>query len=254
MAERMLARKIPFLGLSFDALTIDEILAAIDLFVAEQRPRKIFCPNVSLLIDARRNAELRRIYESCDLLPIDGMGIYYASRFLPPAFPESCSAVLVALRLLERSKIKGYRFFFLGTKADLLESAVRNVRERYAGAQVVGWHHGFFSGDEEADVVRKIARARADILLLGMSSPKKELFVHRHLSAMGVPVSLGVGGTIDILAGEYSLAPELVRKLAVEWLYRLVQEPRRLWKRYLTTNCQFAYLVVREVARRMSVR
>jgi len=249
-----MARKIPFLGLPFDALTMEQVLGAIDGFIAERRPRKIFCPNVSLLTMARGDPKLRRVYETCDLLPIDGMGIYYASRLVTPAFPDSCSAVSIAMRLLERSASKNYRFYFLGTRPEVLERAVVNVRRQFPGANIVGWHHGFFTEESEPEIAGKIAAARPDILLLGMSSPKKEFFVHRNLGRMGVPVCLGVGGTLDILAGEYSLAPEWVRRAALEWVYRLVQEPSRLWKRYLATNTQFLILLILEIFHRMFYR
>ncbi len=244
--------KVDFLGLSFDRITMDQAVARIEAFIQEGTPHKVFCPNVALLIWSRQNEELRRVYENCDLLPADGMGIYYASRLLGDRVPEMVSAVLLFFRLVEQAAEEGYRLYLLGTKQEILEKAVDNLKRQYPTLNIVGYRNGYFTADDEAQIVQQIAQARPDILFVGMSSPLKERFVERNLERMGIPVCLGVGGSFDVAAGVCKLAPAWMRKLALEWLYRLIQEPRRLWKRYLITNMVFVCLVFRAfVSRRL---
>jgi N-acetylglucosaminyldiphosphoundecaprenol N-acetyl-beta-D-mannosaminyltransferase len=237
--------KVDFLGLSFDRVTIDQALTQIEAFIYEGTPHKIFCPNVALLIWSRKNEELRRVYKTCDLLPADGMGIYYASRLLGDPVPEMVSAVILFFKLVERAAKKGYKLYLFGTKQEILEKAVHNLKQNYPTLNIVGYRNGYFTLDDEPQIVQEIAQVHPDILFIGMSSPLKEFFLERNLDRMGVPVSLGVGGSFDVAAGVYKLAPLWMSKLALEWFYRLIQEPRRMWKRYLTTNSIFIYLVLR---------
>jgi N-acetylglucosaminyldiphosphoundecaprenol N-acetyl-beta-D-mannosaminyltransferase len=243
--------KPDFLGLPLDRLTMGEAIERIEGFVRSGIPRKIFCPNVALLVWSRRNADLRRIYRDCDLLPADGMAIYYASRLLGDPIPEMVSGSLLFFKLLELAAKKGYRVYFFGTTQAILETAVANLRRRYPGLQIAGYRNGFFSQSEAPRIAEEIRESRPDFLFVGMSTPLKECFVDTYQQVMQVPVSLGVGGSFDIAAGVYKFAPRWMRVLALEWLYRLIQEPRRMWKRYLTTNSVFLYLVGKALLRRL---
>lgn len=238
-------KKVDFLGLSFDRVTMDQAVARIEEFVHESTPHKIFCPNVALLIWSRRNEELRRFYETCDLLPAEGMGIYSALHLLSDSLPELFSAVFLFFNLIDLAAKKGYKLYLLGTKQEILENTVQSLKHKYPTLNIVGYQNGYFTPDDEPQIVKEISRIRPDILFLGMSSPLKEFFVKRNLQQMEVPVCIGVGGTFDVVAGVFKLAPNWMRKLGLEWFYRLVQEPRRMWKRYLSTNSIFAYLVIK---------
>jgi len=247
--------KVNILGLPFDRITMNQALAVIEEFIQEGKPHKIFCPNVSLLIWARRDGSLRKIYETCDLLPVDGMGITYASRLLGDPLPEKVSAVILFFRLIEISAKKGYKIFLFGAKQEILEKAIYNLKQQYPDLNIVGYRNGYFNRTEEKIIAQEIAKARPDILFVGMSSPLKEYFVERYLKEMNVPVSLGVGGSFDIAAGVYKLEPDWMSKAALAWFYRLIQEPRRMWKRYLTTNTIFLFLVLKElISRRVLAR
>lgn len=237
--------KVDFLGLPFDYVTVDQALERIDEFIRQGASHKIFCPNVTLLVWSRKNEELRRIYQECDLLPIDGMGIYYASRLLGNPVPEMVSGSLLFFKLIERASEKGYRVYLFGTTQEILDKAVHNLARQYPSLKIAGYRNGYFSHEDEPSIVQEIRRMHPDILFMGMSTPLKERFVDRYLAEMGVPVCLGVGGSFDIAAGVYKFAPVWMRNLALEWLYRLLQEPRRLWKRYLTTNTIFLWIVLK---------
>jgi N-acetylglucosaminyldiphosphoundecaprenol N-acetyl-beta-D-mannosaminyltransferase len=146
---------------------------------------------------------------------------------------------------------RNYRVFLLGSTPELIERAVVNLGRRFPDVKVVGYHHGYFTLTEEPLVVDCIHRSRPDILFIGMSSPLKEYFVERNCEALGVPVQLGVGGTLDCLAGVFSLPPQWIRQLGLEWLYHLCQEPRRLWKRYLVSTIIFAWFLAEHFSLRI---
>ncbi len=245
-----MCKRIDFLGLPFHNMNMREALRRIEAFIAERAPRKIFTPNVALLVWSRRNPFLRAVYGSSDLLLIDGMAIYYASRILRPPFEQSLSASLLFFPLLELAQSKGHRVYFLGAQEDVLVAAIENLRVDYPKLEIAGWRNGYFDIDDTDKIADDIRRAKPDILFVGMSSPRKEQFVERNLQAMNVPVSIGVGGMIDIAAGKAKFAPNWIRVLCLEWFYRLVQEPRRMWKRYFTTNSVFLWLVGRDLLAR----
>jgi N-acetylglucosaminyldiphosphoundecaprenol N-acetyl-beta-D-mannosaminyltransferase len=247
--------RVDLFGLSFDRVTMDQALARIEEFIQEGTPHKVFCPNVALLVWARKDEELRRVYQTCDLLPVDGMGIYYASRLLGDPLPEMVSAVLLFFRLIERAAANGYKLYLFGSRQEILEKAIQNLKQQYPTLNIVGYRNGYFTANDEPQIVQEIAQARPDILFVGMSSPLKERFVERNLQRMGVPVCLGVGGSFDIAAGVYKLEPRWMSKAGLAWFYRLIQEPRRMWKRYLTTNTVFVGLVFKAlVTRRLLAR
>ncbi len=235
--------KIDFLGLQFDNLNKQEALDKIEQFIQEKTPRKIFTPNVSLLIAARKNKFLKEVYDSCDLLTVDGMAIYYAMKIMGTPVKESLSASLLFYPLLEISQQKGYSIYMVGAQEEIVQKAANNLRTEYPGIQIVGSHHGYFDMENPPrELIKDIQEKKPDIMLVGMSSPYKEKFVVSNLQDIKIPVSLGVGGMFDIAAGMADFAPEWIRVLCLEWFYRLIQEPRRMWKRYLTTNSAFLWL------------
>ena len=147
---------------------------------------------------------------------------------------------------------KGYKIYMVGAAEDVIVDAVANLQQQYPKAQSVGSHHGYFNmEDPPAELIDDIREKAPDIMLIGMATPYKEKFVVFNKEKMGVPVSLGVGGMFDIAAGRAHFAPDWIRKLALEWLYRLAQEPRRMWRRYLTTNSIFLWLFSIELVKKI---
>jgi N-acetylglucosaminyldiphosphoundecaprenol N-acetyl-beta-D-mannosaminyltransferase len=242
--------RITFMEITFDDVTMRQSLRLIDGFVKSRSPHKVFSVNVACLIESRDDASMRSFYKTCDLLMVDGMGILYAGKLLGFPFRETVATSYLTLELLRVSVETQYRIYLLGSKPEYLKEALQTIDTRYPGIQIVGSHHGYFSKDEEPLIVEQIANLNPDILLIGISSPLKERFVSRNFDSLNTPVQIGVGGMIDILAGVTRLPPPWIRKLGLEWVNRLRQEPRRLAKRYLRTNIAFAGLVFREGIRR----
>ena len=226
-----------------------ECVSVIEAFVGEAVPRVVMTANVSTLIAARRDESLRAAWMSADLVTVDGMALYYSSLLLGTPVPQAVSGSLLFFEVLALARDRGLRVFFLGAEPAAVLAASEWAAATYAPLSVAGIHHGDFDparGDEVAELIR---RSGADILFVGMSSPLKERFIDTHRLAMGVPVSIGVGGMFDIAAGRRRLAPKVVRTLCLEWLWRLAQEPRRLWRRYAVTNTAFLGLLLREILR-----
>jgi len=153
------------------------------------------------------------------------------------------------LGMLERGNAHGYRVYCLGATAEVLARATAQIAALYPNVRLVGQHHGYFRADEAATIAGEIAAAQPDILFVAMTSPKKEQFLARWSDRLGVPVCHGVGGSFDVLAQAVRRAPPTWQRLGLEWLYRVIQEPRRLWKRYLVTNTLFCCLVLSELLR-----
>ena len=240
-------RRIDFLGMRFHDVTMQEAVDWIDDSIQSGRPHSLFSTNVACFVSSRNDHFLRAFYDSCDLLTLDSMGIYYSGRLLGLPFRETVPASYLMFKLLSVAKEKRYRVFLLGSKADTVKKAAVSLTRQYPGTNLTGFYHGYFSSDQEGDVIDMINRSQPDILFLGMTSPLKELFIQRNLDRIRLPVQIGVGGTIEVLAGERRLPPSWIRQAGFEWLYRLAQEPRRLWKRYLVTNTVFACILIHQL-------
>jgi N-acetylglucosaminyldiphosphoundecaprenol N-acetyl-beta-D-mannosaminyltransferase len=176
----------------------------------------------------------------------DGVPVVWASRLLGNPLPGRVNGTDLMYRLLERANEKGYRVFFFGATKQVLEKVLSVTRKDYPGVRVAGFHHGYFSAAEESSIAQQIKDARADIIFIAFGTPKKEYWVRRYLVDMGVPVVHGVGGSFDVLAGVIPRAPLWMQGGGLEWLFRLRQEPGRMWHRYLTTNTLFIILLLKE--------
>jgi N-acetylglucosaminyldiphosphoundecaprenol N-acetyl-beta-D-mannosaminyltransferase len=242
--------KQDILGVPFDALTLDEVLVSVDKAIFSRDPLRIGVVNVAKLVQMRRDPVLGADVRSCDLILADGLPVVWAGRLLGRRLPERVAGIDLMLGMLRRGHDNGYRVYCLGATKDVVEAAVGRIGAEYPRVRLVGYRDGYFTPPDEPTIAEGIAHARPDILLVGMSSPRKEHFLARWGDKLGVPVCHGVGGSFDILAGKVRRAPVAWQRLGLEWLYRVKQEPRRLWRRYLVTNSLFCAIVLSEVVRR----
>ena len=203
--------------------------------------------NAAKLVNLRRKASLRKAVLSADVVLADGMSVVWATRLLRRPVPERVTGIDLMMALLVRADQCGYRVYCLGATDAVLEQAVARIQHDFPHACVVGRHNGYFSPEQAEQIAADIAAVRPDLLFVAMSSPMKEEFLAHWAPVMGVPVCHGVGGAFDVLAGRTKRAPQLWRRLGLEWLYRVLQEPRRLARRYLVTNMLFSWLVLREL-------
>ena len=187
--------------------------------------------------------------KACDIINIDGMGVVLGARFCGHTIPERVAGVDLFHALLAMSARRAFPVFLLGAEKAVVDKTTDVVEKLYPGLKVVGHHHGYFWDDEEA-VVSQIKASGAKLLFVAITSPKKENFINKWKDKLGVDFVMGVGGTFDVVAGKVKRAPLWMQEYGLEWLYRVIQEPRRMWKRYLVTNSQFAWLLLKERLKR----
>jgi len=238
--------RIHLLGCPIDPLTLTETLQIVDAAVCSRRTVCHAVVNAAKLVYMQKNDRLRRSVISADLINADGMSVVYAARFLGRPLRERVTGIDLFWTLLAWSEQKGYRPFLLGAKEDVLRKAVAKIGERYPRLILSGFRSGYWAAGEEASVAREIAAVKPDLLFVGISTPKKETFIHDHAESLGVPFIMGVGGSFDIAAGITKRAPEWMQKRGLEWLFRVIQEPKRMIRRYAVTNTLFIYYVLLE--------
>lgn len=245
MGLTLTKNRVDFLGLKLDNLDLDESVQRIEDFIQERRPRQVFTPNAALTVWSHQDPYLKDVYSRTDLLTADGIGVFMGSRILGRPVKANVPAVSMFFKFLPIAQKKGYRMYFLGAKPEVVVKAVENVRKEYPGINIVGYHHGHYPATDVPKVMEDIISCRPDIVFVAMSTPQKEKFIDTNKEKLNVPVMVGVGGTFDIAAGVTKLAPAWIRKGGLEWLYRLIQEPRRLWRRYAATHPAFVYLLIK---------
>jgi N-acetylglucosaminyldiphosphoundecaprenol N-acetyl-beta-D-mannosaminyltransferase len=236
------------LGCDIDRLDMDETVRRCAEIIESGGPVQHVSVNVAKVVSLRDDPRLREIVESCELVSVDGQPLVWASRLLGDPLPERVAGIDLMFRLLGLAQERGYRVFILGAKEDVLATAVTRLEEQYTGLVVAGSHHGYFSDAESPEICALVRAAEPHILLVAMSSPRKEYWLADHAAELGVPFSMGVGGSIDVVAGLTKRAPRWMQRTGLEWFYRFAQEPRRLGPRYLQTNLRFAGLFARELA------
>jgi N-acetylglucosaminyldiphosphoundecaprenol N-acetyl-beta-D-mannosaminyltransferase len=246
--------KQEILGVPVDALTMGEVLDRVHQTIVGRGRLQIGVVNAAKLVYMRRDPNLRADVLSCGLILADGVPVVWASRLLGRPLPERVAGIDLMYGMLRRGNEHGHRVYCLGASEAVLAAAVGRITADYPHVKMVGRHHGYFTSQEEPGLVAAIADAKPDILLVGMSSPKKERFLARWDSQLGVPVCHGVGGSFDVLAGKVRRAPPAWQRLGLEWLYRVKQEPRRLWRRYLITNSRFCVLLAVELLGQLLIR
>lgn len=234
-------------GMSLDAFTMAQAVARCVEAVERRQYASIAVVNAAKVTWMRRDGALRRAVTSCDVVLADGQSVVWASHLLGAPLPERVAGIDLFMELLAEAEHRGYRVYFLGARPEVLTRMLAKVSERFPALTVVGSRDGYFSLDEEPDVTEEIRNSQAALLFLGISSPKKELFVERWGPSTGAHVVHGVGGSFDVLAGVTARAPIWWQRHGLEWLYRALQEPLRLGPRYLKTNMSFIALAGSEL-------
>lgn len=200
------------------------------------------------LVRIQRDYQLRRSYLAADVFFADGAGVVVASRVLRRPIPERVTGIDLMYRLMERADAAGHGVFLLGAEQGVLDTVHDIFARDYPGARIVGAHHGYFQQQEEQAIAEQVRDSRADMLFVAITTPKKENFLARWQDLMDVPLLHGVGGSFDVVAGKVERAPELWQRLNLEWAYRIVQEPRRMWRREGMANLLFGGLLAWELA------
>mgnify|MGYP006286930243 CR=1 FL=1 len=236
-------------GVVIDNVTMTEAVDRLYSFLDQEKNHSIFTPNSEILMNAQRDAELRNVLNMSDMTVADGAGVVLASKILGNRLVAKVSGIDLVENLFLQTSKKEISFFFLGGKVGVAKEAKEKVANSYLGVKVVGYNDGYFSFEEEKDVIEKINSSNADVLLVGLGAPKQEKWIHKNKDKLKVKVCIGIGGALDVFAGQVKLAPDFFRRNGLEWLYRLYKEPWR-FKRMLNIP-QFILL---SLAVRMGIR
>lgn len=232
------------LGFPFDAITERDALEQVFAWRAEERKtHHIITVNVAILMMAKNDAALASAIERADLVVVDGKPLVWSSRWLGVPVPEKVSGVDLMRSLLEEGNERGLSIYLLGTTQERLDLLEHVIRVSYPNVVVAGTRNGYFKPPDYPAVLEGIRAAKADLLLVGMPAPFKEIWCEEHRDELATPAVLGVGGAFDVMAGFVPRAPRIMQEAGMEWAWRLAMEPRKLWKRYLVTNSAFLALL-----------
>ncbi|MFC9297142.1 WecB/TagA/CpsF family glycosyltransferase [Streptomyces sp. NPDC057011] len=243
-------RRQSLFGVMLDPLTMDETVRRCLDAVRRGEQIEIGMVNAAKLVNMRRDPRLARAVSGCDLVLADGQAVVWAGRALGVRLPERVAGIDLFMRLLAAAEKEDISVYLLGAQQQVLDLMLRQIAERFPKLRVAGSRNGYFADSDQESVADAIAESRAQLLFLGMTSPKKEIFTAGYGTRTGAHVVHGVGGSFDILAGITKRAPLVWQRMGLEWFYRTLQEPRRLGRRYLTTNAAFLLMTVRELIRR----
>jgi N-acetylglucosaminyldiphosphoundecaprenol N-acetyl-beta-D-mannosaminyltransferase len=234
-------------GVEVDALTMDQTVLRIMQLVGEGVPVQHVVLNASKVVMMSKDDRLKSVIKACPIVNADGQSVVVASRLLRQRLPERVAGIDLFVELVERSAADGRSVYFLGARDEVLEEMTSRFLAKYPTLRIAGTRNGYW--DDDAAVVQQVRDAKPDLLFLAIPSPRKEFWLAEHMPAMGVPFAMGVGGSFDVVAGKVKRAPVWVQRIGCEWVYRLVQEPRRMWKRYLVGNTSFIWLTLKELWR-----
>jgi N-acetylglucosaminyldiphosphoundecaprenol N-acetyl-beta-D-mannosaminyltransferase len=244
MVESQGLVSVPLLDVRVHRVTMAQCLETISRFVREGGSHHVVTLDSSMCVMAREDADLRRIVNQADLVTPDSTGVLWACRKLKQPLPERVSGVEIAEALCASSSApEGHSLYFLGAAPGIAERAAQKMREQYPGCRIVGTRDGFFGPDDECAMLREIREAAPDILLVAFGIPKQEKWIDAHRPDLKVPVMIGVGGTFDVLSGSVKRAPQWIQRMNLEWLYRVIKNPRKIGK--VGTLPRFVWMTVR---------
>lgn len=243
--------RIHMLHTAIDNLTMSETLARIDSAIARRKQLHHVVVNAGKIVAMQRDAELRESVNGSDLINADGQAVVWASRILGKPLKERVAGIDLMEKVVEMAAEKGYSIFFLGAREEVVAAVVRKYESQYGKPIIAGYRNGYFDRDDEGRIAADISGSGASILFVAISSPKKETFLFRNRKNLeDVYFIMGVGGSFDVVSGNIRRAPGWMQKIGMEWFFRLLQEPGRMWRRYLVGNTKFILLVLKERFRR----
>jgi N-acetylglucosaminyldiphosphoundecaprenol N-acetyl-beta-D-mannosaminyltransferase len=227
-------------GIRIDNLTMDRAVAEIVAATHHDvPPKQVSFVNADCVNLAHKNPEYRTALAESSLVLADGIGMKIAGRVFGNEIRENLCGTDLFPRLCAALAGTGKSIYLLGARPGIAERACDWIRRNHPNTKIAGSHHGYYSAADEPAVIAAIAKARPDVLLVAFGAPKQELWIKKNLAATGAKVALAVGGLYDYYSGRIPRAPLWMRRLGMEWAWRLIQEPARLWKRYLIGNCVF---------------
>ncbi len=244
--------RIHMLNTNIDNYSMAETIEAIRYAIESRKQVHHVVVNAGKIVAMQEDDELRESVNSSDLINADGQSVVWASRILGKPLKGRVAGIDIMQNLVAMAHKKGYRIFLFGAKEEVVRKVVELYTRTYGSDLIAGYRNGYFSENEESVIAQQIANSGAHILFVAISSPTKENFLYRHRAVLkNVYFIMGVGGSFDVVAGKVKRAPVWMQKYGLEWFYRFLQEPKRMWKRYLLGNSRFILLVLGEKFRKI---
>jgi N-acetylglucosaminyldiphosphoundecaprenol N-acetyl-beta-D-mannosaminyltransferase len=231
--------RINLFDIAIDNVTLDQAVETIVECLDGDTATQVSFVNADCVNVAYRNREYKKALQQSDLVFADGVGVRVAGDVLGQPVRDNVNGTDLFPLLAKALENTGKRIYLLGGQPGVAEGVAKWLTSNYPGVEVAGFHHGYFTTDKEAEVIEAIRASGADLVLVAFGAPRQELWIRRNLNKLGAKVVIGVGGLLDFFSGRIPRAPRWVRKLGMEWAYRLSQEPKRLWRRYLIGNVVF---------------
>lgn len=232
--------RMRLMNTEIDNLTMDETLNAIDSLIKEDNCSYVVTPNVDHIVQLEKDEELKRVYENASLILTDGKPLIWISNWYKTPIKEKISGSDLFPRVCELAAKKGYTMYLLGAAEGVADKAAKNLMDKYKGLNIVGTYSPPFGFEKDKVELKKIERqiqeVHPDILIVGLGCPKQEKYMYHHCKELDVPISFGLGASIDFEAGNIKRAPRWMSEHGLEWLYRITQDPKRLAKRYLVDD------------------
>lgn len=239
-------KTVELFGCNVASVTMEETLKEIEQIIDNKIPTQHVVINAAKVVLMDKDPELKKIIAKCPIINADGQSIVWASKFLKKPLPERVAGIDLMANLIELSAQKGYSIYFFGAKEEVVCNVVKHYKEKYNNLKVAGYRNGYFTENDMPDIIDDMKKSNADILFVAFSSPKKEYWLAENMDKIGIPFCMGVGGSFDVIAGITKRAPRWMQKCGLEWFYRFLQEPGRMWKRYLVGNSKYLSLTFRE--------
>lgn len=232
--------RMRLMNTEIDNLTMDETLDAIDSLIKEDNCSYVVTPNVDHIVQLEKDEELKRVYENASLILTDGKPLIWISNWYKTPIKEKISGSDLFSRVCDLAAKKGYTMYLLGAAEGVADKAAKNLMNKYKGLNIVGTYSPPFGFEKDKLELKKIERqiqeVHPDILIVGLGCPKQEKYMYHHCKELDVPISFGLGASIDFEAGNIKRAPRWMSEHGLEWLYRITQDPKRLAKRYLVDD------------------
>ena len=238
--------RIKILNCPIDRYTMEETVKMIDEAIQKKIHLHHGVVNAAKLVYMQKDKQLYDSVVNCDIINPDGQAVVWASRFLGKPLPERVTGIDLMQRLVKLAYEKKYKIFFFGAKEEVVKAVVDKYSQMYSPDIIAGYRNGYFKKEEEPIIAQQIAKSGADILFVAISSPKKEIFLNKYKNIINIPFIMGVGGSFDVVAGKVKRAPLWMQKAGLEWFYRFLQEPKRMWKRAFIINSLFVLYVLKE--------
>lgn len=227
-----MGERLEILGVGIDRIDSQQALQQIGAFIENGEPHQIVTANAEIIYQASRNEKMRNVINAAQMVTADGSGVVWASRQLGQPLAQRVTGIDLVNSICQQSAKEQWKIYILGSAPGVAATAAVNIRNKFPGCNIIGTHHGYFNAKEEKQILAELEQLKPDVLFVALGAPKQEYWIADHIQKLGIPVAMGIGGSMDVLSGNVKRAPKWMQKMSLEWLYRLLIQPTR-FKRVL---------------------